>query len=492
MSTALKEAPTTEILPANQAPPSLGRLAVRDAITELKAIREFVADEMIDGLDFGTIPGTGSKPTLLQPGAQKIAMYFNCRPKFRVKARELENGHVEYVVVTDLISRTNERVVGSGLGSCSTMESKYRFRNAARTCPRCGKEFIIKGKAEYGGGWLCFAKKGGCGAKFKDHDRSITDQVVGTIENENPHDQRNTALKMAKKRSQVDAALNLGCMSELFTQDLEEHHARPASYEDEEPRAEYHGSPEPGNEVPPETAPPKKTQPQQTPAKARPQRTWDQFLDAALAYWAKHAPAPDDKAAGARLFKLINAMGTRAIEDGEIAEARVLKPAQAGKEPARDQSKLIYELRELYEEDPKYIGEIATDYLEEKIDLYQEEQRLLADQPADAPAQEEAQDLHEIPTLDDMRSKDASEGWEPDGKTLSDWCDLIETKYQVQMRAHIKGIAQEKDWPARWSKWDVGMVDTAYDMAAAKLRKAIEAASSGEDRDPAYEEALAN
>jgi hypothetical protein len=35
-------------------------------------------------------------------------------------------------------------------------------------CPTCGKPSMIKGKAEYGGGWLCFKKKGGCGAKFTD------------------------------------------------------------------------------------------------------------------------------------------------------------------------------------------------------------------------------------------------------------------------------------------------------------------------------------
>ena len=33
-------------------------------------------------------------------------------------------------------------------------------------CPVCGKDAIIQGKPEYGGGWVCFSKKGGCGAKF--------------------------------------------------------------------------------------------------------------------------------------------------------------------------------------------------------------------------------------------------------------------------------------------------------------------------------------
>ena len=39
------------------------------------------------------------------------------------------------------------------------------------SCPLCGNTTaVIKGKAEYGGGWLCYAKKGGCGAKFQDDD----------------------------------------------------------------------------------------------------------------------------------------------------------------------------------------------------------------------------------------------------------------------------------------------------------------------------------
>jgi len=41
-------------------------------------------------------------------------------------------------------------------------------------CPVCGKEAIIKGKVEYGGGYLCYSKKGGCGAKFADDDVRIT------------------------------------------------------------------------------------------------------------------------------------------------------------------------------------------------------------------------------------------------------------------------------------------------------------------------------
>lgn len=36
----------------------------------------------------------------------------------------------------------------------------------ARVCPFCGKDTIIKGRAEFGGGWVCYTKKGGCGYKW--------------------------------------------------------------------------------------------------------------------------------------------------------------------------------------------------------------------------------------------------------------------------------------------------------------------------------------
>ena len=34
----------------------------------------------------------------------------------------------------------------------------------------------MKGKPEYGGGWICFKRRGGCGAKFADDDASIIGQ----------------------------------------------------------------------------------------------------------------------------------------------------------------------------------------------------------------------------------------------------------------------------------------------------------------------------
>jgi predicted RNA-binding protein with RPS1 domain len=81
---------------------------------------------------------------------------------------------------------------------------------------------IIKGKAEFGGGWLCWGKKDGCNSKFKDGDPAIEEQKVGDVLNPDPFDQENTFVKMAAKRAYMDAVLRGTSTHGLFTQDLED------------------------------------------------------------------------------------------------------------------------------------------------------------------------------------------------------------------------------------------------------------------------------
>ncbi|HMF56102.1 MAG TPA: hypothetical protein VK619_07060, partial [Pyrinomonadaceae bacterium] len=107
-------------------------------------------------------------------------------------------------------------------GSCNSRETKYRYREAQRICPECQKPAIIKGKEEYGGGHLCFKKKGGCGAKFSTGDPVIESQTVGRIFNPDIADQVNTIQKMSQKRSLIAACLLAVNASEFFTQDVED------------------------------------------------------------------------------------------------------------------------------------------------------------------------------------------------------------------------------------------------------------------------------
>jgi len=188
---------------------------------QVNLIQQIMREEMKDGEHYGVIPGC-PKPSLWKPGAEKLCLTFRMAPRLKVQRLDLPNGHREITVTTELHHINSEQFLGEGVGSCSTMESKYRYRDEKRKCPKCGKEAIIKGKAEYGGGWVCFTKKDGCGAKFADSDKAITDQKGGKTENPDIADVYNTVLKIAKKRSLVDAVLTVTAASDIFTQDLED------------------------------------------------------------------------------------------------------------------------------------------------------------------------------------------------------------------------------------------------------------------------------
>lgn len=219
-----------EIQTARENSRAMGVIAVTSAMEAMKAIRTFVQHELKEGHDFGTIPGAGDRKVLLQPGAQKVLAFYESYPDPIIEKTELGNGHVEFVVTTNILRFANAQKIGAGVGSCSTMESKYRFRNGKATCPKCGVEAINKSKDKPE--FYCWKKQGGCGATYSDRDPAIVSQKVGKIENENPHDVRNTVLKMACKRSLVAASLALGCVSDLFTQDLDD------SYDLEQMRSE--------------------------------------------------------------------------------------------------------------------------------------------------------------------------------------------------------------------------------------------------------------
>jgi hypothetical protein len=218
----------------------LSRELLKEEAEQRKLLGEYVKQEMKDGTDFGRIPGT-DKPTLLKPGAEKLVALFHCSPEFTLVqeqcATDFDKGFFKYTFRC-VIRGPGGAVLAEGYGSANSREGRYRWRTANRRCLTCGKDAIIQGKAEYGGGWVCFKKKGGCGQKYAADDQAIMSQPLGRVENEDIADLDNTILKMAKKRAHVDGAIALARCSDMFTQDVEDlgYHGgeseRPANSED--------------------------------------------------------------------------------------------------------------------------------------------------------------------------------------------------------------------------------------------------------------------
>lgn len=163
-----------------------------------REVSDLIAKALEAGKDYGVIPGTGSKPTLLKPGAERLVKAFGCVARYHIIETERDHnfpvqwskrkkawrnqfkgdkafswteetgtslGLYRYVVRCELVRLDASEVVGDGLGSCSTMESKYIDR---------------------------------------------------------PRDSENTVLKMSCKRALVAASLNAFGLSDRFTQDVED------------------------------------------------------------------------------------------------------------------------------------------------------------------------------------------------------------------------------------------------------------------------------
>jgi hypothetical protein len=207
-----REATSLSVTPQVQASELVERLA---------NISTAMQDAMCEGVDYGKIPGT-DKPTLLKPGAEKLGVLFQLDIQIDVGKTWGPGDHLTVVAKATAYHAPTGARLGYGEGICTTRERKYAYRNAQRVCPSCGVPAIIKGKQEYGGGWVCFDKKGGCKAKFRDGAAEIEDQTVSEIENPDLPDLWNTVVKMAEKRARVDAVLAVTGASALFTQDAED------------------------------------------------------------------------------------------------------------------------------------------------------------------------------------------------------------------------------------------------------------------------------
>lgn len=137
----------------------------------MKAIADFqkvVKETLQEDLDYGASFKGSKKPSLLKPGAEKILMLLGLSSEYEImeKIQDYHEGFFAYTIKCTLLK--GDTPITEGLGHCNSKERKYEGENQDK-------------------------------------------YMLG-----------NTCLKMAKKRAQVDAALTVGSLSNIFTQDLED------------------------------------------------------------------------------------------------------------------------------------------------------------------------------------------------------------------------------------------------------------------------------
>lgn len=189
--------PTTELARTEDAALLRPVAPITDILSAQQATIEFIKEGLTEGVDYGTIKGSDGK-VLFKAGSERLCSAFGVSAEYRITEQEIDHdrevewtkrkkkwrnehqgdrryewetedgkslGLYRYVVAVVLTNRLSGAMLGTGIGVCSTMESKYIDR---------------------------------------------------------PRELENTILKMAQKRALVGAALNVFCLSDRFTQDMEE------------------------------------------------------------------------------------------------------------------------------------------------------------------------------------------------------------------------------------------------------------------------------
>lgn len=180
-------------------------LTTQDLVGRLERIRKIMKEVMKSNVDYGLVPGCGDKPTLLKPGAETLLTAFQLAavPDQDTIMDLGSADEVRYRVITPIQHIPSGKIVGHGVGECSSDEEKYKWRKAV-----CDQEWDEADPARRRNKWCR-----GYGGK--------PPYQVAQVRT-NKADVANTVLKMAKKRSLVDGSLTSTGASRLFTQDAED------------------------------------------------------------------------------------------------------------------------------------------------------------------------------------------------------------------------------------------------------------------------------
>lgn len=157
--------PVAEHKPTRKAPVRYSRTKAKSA--PLSDIEAIIAEHLRAGIDYTTLMKCNNKAVLLKGGAEHLASVFGFRTKSEIVHREFlpDTKFLMYEISTTVYTSEGD-IVAVGLGSANTLETRYIKQGLAMSA--------------------------------------------------------NTVLKMARKRSYVDAILSATGSSRIFTQDIED------------------------------------------------------------------------------------------------------------------------------------------------------------------------------------------------------------------------------------------------------------------------------
>lgn len=180
-------------------------MAPLEAKRRLQELQAFVQAAMVKDVDYGRIPGV-DKDCLFQQGAQKLAELYGFSHRFVPveSVKDWERGFFYFEYRCILESRRDGSLIGEGIGSCNSRESKYAGRWVfGNDVPPGLNRATLK------------VRKGTSKKNGKPFELFL-------VPNEDPYSLVNTLQKMGAKRAYIHAVIAATRSSGLFTQDVED------------------------------------------------------------------------------------------------------------------------------------------------------------------------------------------------------------------------------------------------------------------------------
>jgi hypothetical protein len=174
----------SELAPPSSNLAKISPEAIQETKQSIALLQNMVEEVLTRDIDYGKVSGVPQE-FLWDPGASMIIAAFNSYPgERRILVFEDNKEKIVACVEVPLVSRATQRVVATGVGAASTLETKHKYR-------------WVKDPGEWG-----YDAEAIKTLKTKTPDGVKLYRVL----NPEHSDLVNTILKMASKRAEVDAA----------------------------------------------------------------------------------------------------------------------------------------------------------------------------------------------------------------------------------------------------------------------------------------------
>lgn len=176
--------------------------AVSETLSKVKSLQATLKNILVEGHDYDKIKGCGDKQTLLKPGAEKILMALGITSSYDlIEHTENFDGKGFFAYTVKCTLNKNGAKITEGLGHANSKEKKWAVESVyEKDLPEGTDKSLLKKR------------------EIKTSNGTFTKYEIDADANS----KANTILKMAKKRSQIDAVLTVASLSEVFTQDFDD------------------------------------------------------------------------------------------------------------------------------------------------------------------------------------------------------------------------------------------------------------------------------